>query len=113
MPSTEMLKEMSSFQSDKLENVLATVLKESNMNSTQMIIDVLQTFQQENMKILEMQTELQKALLDVSKSIQMSGCKTINDDLNLESLDSDLENGVPAPVLLPGQDTPIPAPQPQ
>ena len=113
MPSTEMLKEMSSFQSDKLENVLATVLKESNMNSTQMIIDVLQTFQQENMKILEMQTELQKALLDVSKSIQMSGCKTINDDLNLESLDSDLENGVPAPVLLPGQDAPIPAPQPQ
>lgn len=113
MPSTEMLKEISSFQSDKLENVLATVLKESNMNSTQMIIDVLQTFQQENMKILEMQTELQKALLDVSKSIQMSGCKTINDDLNLESLDSDLENGVPAPVLLPGQDAPIPAPQPQ
>ena len=113
MPSTEMLKEMSSFQSDKLENVLATVLKESNMNSTQMIIDVLQTFQQENMKILEMQTELQKALLDVSKSIQMSGCKTINDDLNLESLDSDLENGVPAPVLLPGQDAPIPASQPQ
>lgn len=113
MPSTEMLKEMSSFQSDKLENVLATVLKESNMNSTQMIIDVLQTFQQENMKILEMQTELQKALLDVSKSIQMSGCKTINDDLNLESLDSDLENGVPAQVLLPGQDAPIPAPQPQ
>lgn len=113
MPSTEMLKEMSSFQSDKLENVLATVLKESNMNSTQMIIDVLQTFQQENMKILEMQTELQKALLDVSKSIQMSGCKTINDDLNLESLDSDLENGVPAPVLLPGQDAPIPTPQPQ
>lgn len=87
--------------SDNLGNILATVLKESNINSTQMLVDTLKSFQQENLKILEMQTELQKAMLDVSRSIHISKNSYVNDELNLESLDSDLENGVPAPVYLP------------
>lgn len=90
-----------SMTADNLGNILATVLKESNINSTQMLVDTLKSFQQENLKILEMQTELQKAMLDVSRSIQISRTDVVNDELNLESLDSDLENGVPAPVYLP------------
>ena len=64
---SNLFKEMSNYQSDKLETVLSSALRESNQSSTQMIIDALQAFQKENLKILEMQTEIQKAFLEASR----------------------------------------------
>ncbi len=100
-----------SSQADNLGNIIAAVLRENNQSSTQMFIETLKSFQQENMKILEAQTELQKALLDVSRSIRGVGENIVNDELNLESLDSDFENEVPAQVIIPEeyQKQPVPS----
>ena len=55
-------------QSDKLGNVLATVLKENNQNSMNMVMETLKSFQKEYQRILEIQTELQKSLAEKSRN---------------------------------------------
>lgn len=50
---SNLFREMSSYQSSKLENVIDTALKKSSQSSTLLLVEALKTFQKENLKILE------------------------------------------------------------
>ena len=65
---TTMFQDFSQKQSDSLGNILAQVLRENNSSSLQIVSETLKAFQRESARILEIQANIQKALVDSKRA---------------------------------------------